>query len=223
MTSPTRCGWSSAACGELEIDPKRFPPRALQNQISSAKNRLTDSVEFSEAAGSIFEETAADVYRLYEKRMLEANAMDFDDLLVRTVNVMELFEEVRDRWRRAFRHVLVDEYQDTNRAQYRLLQLLAADHGNLMVVGDDAQSVYSFRAADIRNILDFERGLPRGRGDQARAELPLDADDPLRGQRGHRPEPREPAEEALDGDRGRRADPALRADRRARGGPLGRG
>ena len=149
---------------ELEVDPKRFPPRAIQNQISSAKNKLTDSVEFSEAAGSIFEETAADVYRLYEKRMLEANAMDFDDLLVRTVNVMELFEEVRDRWRRAFRHVLVDEYQDTNRAQYRLLQLLAADHGNLMVVGDDAQSVYSFRSADIRNILDFERGLPRGRG-----------------------------------------------------------
>ena len=145
---------------ELEIDPKRFPPRALQNQISSAKNRLTDSVEFSDAAGSIFEETAADVYRLYERRMLEANAMDFDDLLVRTVNVMELFEEVRDRWRRAFRHVLVDEYQDTNRAQYRLLQLLASDHGNLMVVGDDAQSVYSFRAADIRNILDFEEDFP---------------------------------------------------------------
>ena len=92
--------------------------------------------------------------------MLEANAMDFDDLLVRTVNALELFEEVRERWRRTFRHVLVDEYQDTNHAQYRLLQLLTAEHGNLMVVGDEDQSIYGFRHADIRNILDFERDFP---------------------------------------------------------------
>ena len=92
--------------------------------------------------------------------MLAANAMDFDDLLVRTVNALELFEEVRNRWRSVFRHVLVDEYQDTNRAQYRLLQLLTAEHGNLMVVGDEDQSVYGFRHADIRNILDFERDFP---------------------------------------------------------------
>jgi len=92
--------------------------------------------------------------------MLAANAMDFDDLLVRTVNALELFEEVRDRWRRTFRHVLVDEYQDTNHAQYRLLQLLSSEHGNLMVVGDEDQSVYGFRHADIRNILDFERDFP---------------------------------------------------------------
>jgi DNA helicase-2/ATP-dependent DNA helicase PcrA len=92
--------------------------------------------------------------------MLAANAMDFDDLLVRTVNALELFEEVRDRWRNTFHHVLVDEYQDTNRAQYRLLQLLTAEHGNLMVVGDEDQSVYGFRHADIRNILDFERDFP---------------------------------------------------------------
>jgi DNA helicase-2/ATP-dependent DNA helicase PcrA len=86
--------------------------------------------------------------------------MDFDDLLVRTVNAMELFEEVRERWRRTFRHVLVDEYQDTNHAQYRLLQLLAGEHRNLMVVGDDAQSIYGFRHADVRNILDFEKDFP---------------------------------------------------------------
>ena len=92
--------------------------------------------------------------------MLEANAMDFDDLLVRTVNALELFEEVRERWRRTFRHVLVDEYQDTNHAQYRLLQLLASEHGNLMVVGDEDQSIYGFRHADIRNILDFEHDFP---------------------------------------------------------------
>ena len=110
-----------------------------------------------EAGRSYFERTVADVYRLYERRMLEANAMDFDDLLVRTVNLLELFEDVRERYRRAFRWVLVDEYQDTNRAQYRLLQLLSEEHGNLFVVGDDFQSIYSFRNADIRNILEFER------------------------------------------------------------------
>ena len=88
--------------------------------------------------------------------MREASAMDFDDLLVRTVNVLELFEDVRERWQRTFRHVLVDEYQDTNKAQYRLLQLLAGEHRNLMVVGDDSQSIYGFRHADVRNILDFE-------------------------------------------------------------------
>ena len=116
--------------------------------------------------------------------MREANAMDFDDLLVRTVNVIELFEDVRERWRRTFRHVLVDEYQDTNHAQYRLLQLLASDHGNLMVVGDDDQSIYGFRHADISQHPRLRPGLPRGRDRQARAELPLDADDPLRRQRG---------------------------------------
>jgi DNA helicase-2/ATP-dependent DNA helicase PcrA len=146
--------------GELGVDPKRYPPRAIRAQISGAKNKLVDAAAYAEAQGSVFEETVAEVYPLYEKRMLAANAMDFDDLLVRTVNSLELFEEVRERWRRTFRHVLVDEYQDTNHAQYRLLQLLCAEHGNLMVVGDDDQSVYGFRHADIRNILDFERDFP---------------------------------------------------------------
>ncbi|HET7054650.1 MAG TPA: UvrD-helicase domain-containing protein [Solirubrobacterales bacterium] len=124
---------------ELHVDPKRYPPRAIRAQISGAKNQLVDADAYSQAAGSIFEETAAGVFHRYEKRMLEANAMDFDDLLVRTVNGLELFEEVRERWRRTFRHVLVDEYQDTNHAQYRLLQLLTSEHGNLMVVGDEDQ------------------------------------------------------------------------------------
>jgi DNA helicase II / ATP-dependent DNA helicase PcrA len=145
---------------ELGVDPKRYPPRAIRAQISGAKNQLVDAATYAEAQGSVFEETAAEVYALYEKRMLAANAMDFDDLLVRTVNALELFEEVRERWRRTFRHVLVDEYQDTNHAQYRLLQLLCAEHGNLMVVGDEDQSIYGFRHADIRNILDFERDFP---------------------------------------------------------------
>jgi ATP-dependent DNA helicase UvrD/PcrA len=146
--------------GELHVDPKRYPPRAIRSQISGAKNQLIDADAYAQAQGSVFEETTAGVYHLYEKRMLAANAMDFDDLLVRTVNALELFEEVRERWRRTFRHVLVDEYQDTNHAQYRLLQLLTAEHGNLMVVGDEDQSIYGFRHADIRNILDFERDFP---------------------------------------------------------------
>ncbi|MCW2979579.1 MAG: UvrD/REP helicase [Solirubrobacterales bacterium] len=145
---------------ELGVDPKRYPPRAVQSKISGAKNQLIDPGGYTEMMVGGFEEVVAEVFPLYEKRMLEANAMDFDDLLVRTVNVLELFEDVRERWRRTFRHVLVDEYQDTNHAQYRMLQLLAKEHGNLMVVGDEDQSVYSFRSADIRNILDFEADFP---------------------------------------------------------------
>jgi DNA helicase-2/ATP-dependent DNA helicase PcrA len=142
---------------DADIDPKRFTPRAVRAQISAAKNQLIDATDFRERQGSFFEENVADVYELYERRMVAASAMDFDDLLVRTVNLMELFEDVRERYRRQFRWILVDEYQDTNRAQYRLLQLLAGEERNLTVVGDDAQSIYSFRSADVRNILEFER------------------------------------------------------------------
>jgi DNA helicase II / ATP-dependent DNA helicase PcrA len=145
---------------ELQVDPRRYPPRSIRSQISGAKNRLVDAEAYAQAQGSIFEEVVAEAYALYERRMVEANAMDFDDLLVRTVNALELFPEVRERWQRTFRQVLVDEYQDTNHAQYRLLQLLASEHGNLMVVGDEDQSIYGFRHADIRNILDFERDFP---------------------------------------------------------------
>src|SRR5689334_937480 len=158
---------------EAGVDPKRFPPRAIRAAISGAKSQLVDAEAYSEggdrtapgrgaeeAGRSYFEENVAHVYRLYEKRMLEANAMDFDDLLVRTVNLLELFPDVRERYRKAFKWVLVDEYQDTNRVQYRLLQLLAGEHRNLTVVGDEDQSVYAFRHADIRNILDFERDFP---------------------------------------------------------------
>ena len=142
---------------ECEVDPKRFPPRSIRGAISGAKNRLEDSTDYAERQGSFFEEQVGDVYALYERRMVEASAMDFDDLLVRTVNLLELFADVRERYQRTFRWILVDEYQDTNRAQYRLLQLLAGEQRNLTVVGDDAQSVYSFRAADVRNILEFEQ------------------------------------------------------------------
>ncbi|HEY5707820.1 MAG TPA: UvrD-helicase domain-containing protein [Solirubrobacterales bacterium] len=124
---------------ELGVDPKRYPARSIRSQVSGAKNKLVDAPAYAQAQGSVFEETVASVYELYEKRMLAANALDFDDLLVRTVNVLEISDEARERWRRTFRHVLVDEYQDTNHAQYRLLQLLTEEHGNLMVVGDEDQ------------------------------------------------------------------------------------
>jgi hypothetical protein len=124
---------------EIGADTKRFTPAAVHNQISDAKNKLRDADAYRQLVGSFFESTVADVYDLYEREMHRANAMDFDDLLVRTVNVLELFQEVRDHYQQVFRHVLVDEYQDTNHAQYRLLQLITSEHRNLAVVGDDAQ------------------------------------------------------------------------------------
>ena len=126
---------------DLGIDPKRYTPAAVQSQISDAKNKLRDADAYGQLVESYFEQTVADVYRSYERELHRMNAMDFDDLLVRAVNVLELFPEVRARYAEGFRHVLVDEYQDTNYAQYRWLQLLAGEHRNLMVVGDDAQCV----------------------------------------------------------------------------------
>jgi DNA helicase-2/ATP-dependent DNA helicase PcrA len=145
---------------QLDVDPKRFTPGAVQHQISDAKNKLRSADDYAQMVDGYFERTVADAYKLYETELVRMNAMDFDDLLFRMVNVLELFPEVRARYSSAFRHVLVDEYQDTNHAQYRLLQLIAGEHKNLAVVGDDAQSVYSFRGADIRNILDFQDDFP---------------------------------------------------------------
>ena len=160
------------------VDPKRYTPAALQNQISAAKNRLRAASDLRESADSPFAEMLADVYDLYERDLLRMNAMDFDDLLFRTVNLLELFEEVRERYQSAFRHVLVDEYQDTNYAQYRMLQLLVGGgredpargrrlsipgHRNLAVVGDDSQSIYGFRGAEVKNILDFQDDFPDAR------------------------------------------------------------
>jgi ATP-dependent DNA helicase UvrD/PcrA len=141
---------------ELGVDPKRYTPAAIQNQISDAKNKLRDADEYGRMVSGFFEQTVADVYKLYEPELHRMNAMDFDDLLFRAVNVLELFEEVRQRYQEAFAHILVDEYQDTNHAQYRWLQLLVNDARNIAVVGDPDQSIYQFRGADIRNILGFE-------------------------------------------------------------------
>ncbi len=145
---------------DLERDPKRFVPRGIHSQISSAKNLLVGPDEYARRVESFYDQTVADVYGLYQRRLHAANAVDFDDLLMLTVEVLERFPEARQRWQKAFRYVLVDEYQDTNHAQYRLLQLLAGEHKNLCAVGDPDQSIYAFRGADIRNILEFERDFP---------------------------------------------------------------
>jgi ATP-dependent DNA helicase UvrD/PcrA len=142
---------------ELERDPKRFTPRGIHNQISNAKNLLVSPADYRARLSSFYEQTVADVYDLYQRRLATSNALDFDDLLMLTVEVLERFPEARERWQKAFRYVLVDEYQDTNHAQYRLLQLLAGKHGNVCAVGDPDQSIYAFRGADIRNILEFEK------------------------------------------------------------------
>ncbi len=142
---------------ELERDPKRFTPRGIHSQISSAKNTLVGPEEYTDRVASFYDQTVAEVYDLYQKRLFASNAVDFDDMLFLTVDVLERFPEARQKWQEAFRYVLVDEYQDTNHAQYRLLQLLAEKHRNLFVVGDPDQSVYSFRSADIRNVLEFEQ------------------------------------------------------------------
>jgi DNA helicase-2/ATP-dependent DNA helicase PcrA len=148
---------TKACLEELEKDPKRFVPRGIHAQISAAKNQLVTPAEYAERVASFYDQTVAEAYDLYQRRLFASNAVDFDDLLMLTVQVLERFPEARERWQKAFRYVLVDEYQDTNHAQYRLLQLLAEKHRNVCAVGDPDQSIYAFRGADIRNILEFER------------------------------------------------------------------
>jgi DNA helicase-2/ATP-dependent DNA helicase PcrA len=152
-----------ACLDELERDPKRFVPRGIHHQISAAKNLLIGPAEYRNRVQSFYDQTVADTYELYQRRLFASNAVDFDDILMLTVDVLERFPEALERWQKAFRYVLVDEYQDTNHAQYRLLQLLAGKHRNLCVVGDPDQSIYAFRGADIRNIMEFERDFPDAR------------------------------------------------------------
>ncbi|HEX6392051.1 MAG TPA: DNA helicase PcrA [Acidimicrobiales bacterium] len=145
---------------DLGLDPKKFPPRAIHGYISAAKNELVDFESFSGTARTLMERKVAEVYREYQQRLLAANAMDFDDLLLVTVNLFQACPDVLAHYRERFRHVLVDEYQDTNRAQNELVLLLAGEHRQVTVVGDSDQSVYGWRGADIRNILQFEEAFP---------------------------------------------------------------
>ena len=137
---------------DLDLDPKRFPPKGIRAAISNAKNELVDFESFADQGTGPYHDKVSDVYRLYQQRLLEASAMDFDDLLMVTVELFGAFPKVLAHYQDRFEYILVDEYQDTNRAQYRLVQLLAGKRRNLCVVGDSDQSIYAFRGADIRNI-----------------------------------------------------------------------
>jgi DNA helicase II / ATP-dependent DNA helicase PcrA len=151
---------------ELNLDPKRYPARQFQSIISNAKNELLSPQDYLKAASSQFEQIVADVYTIYQGRLARANAMDFDDLILKTVEVLQRFPEAKARFRSRFRHVLVDEYQDTNHAQYVLVKELVGTElettpaAELCVVGDADQSIYGFRGATIRNILQFEMDYP---------------------------------------------------------------
>ncbi|MET8635028.1 DNA helicase PcrA [Streptomyces sp. NPDC004096] len=162
-------------CRDLDLDPKRFPPKSFSAKISNLKNELIDEEDFAAQAADGFEKTLAQAYTLYQSRLREANALDFDDLIMTTVNLLRAFPDVAEHYRRRFRHVLVDEYQDTNHAQYALVRELVgtaehpvdvppAEHdlppAELCVVGDADQSIYAFRGATIRNILQFEEDYP---------------------------------------------------------------
>lgn len=148
------------AMKQLSISDKEFKPSSISSMISSAKNELVSPEEFASTARLPLQRAAADVFPLYEKILKDASALDFDDLLSRTVEMLEAHQPLRDKWRTQFSHVMVDEYQDTNNAQYKLVKLLLNDHKNICVVGDDWQSIYSWRGADFRNILNFERDFP---------------------------------------------------------------
>ena len=148
---------------ELDKDPKRFVPRGVHAQISNAKNQLITPAKYAEQIGSFYDQTIAEAYALYQKKLAASNAVDFDDMLMLTVQILESFPDARKHWQNAFRYIHVDEYQDTNHAQYRWLQLLAESHHNVCAVGDPDQSIFGFRGADIRNILEFERDFPETR------------------------------------------------------------
>ena len=150
----------------------------------------------------------------------DSNALDFDDLLLKTVELFESSEPTRNYYANKFRFVMVDEYQDTNRPQYLLIKRLSEVYRNLAVVGDPDQSIYKWRGADLKNILDFEHDFPGSEDRQARTELPLDAGDPRRRDGGHQPEPEPQGQAAVDRSPGRRADRLLPRQRRARGGRL---
>ncbi len=145
---------------ELDIDTKKISPRSMLGQISQAKSRQQGPAEFRAAAISIFDRRIADVFDVYQQRMLAANAMDFDDLLLNAVRLFASHPDVLEHYRARFTHVLIDEYQDTNAVQNALAVQLAGGHRNIVVVGDSDQSVYRFRGADISNILDFEQAFP---------------------------------------------------------------
>ncbi|MCY7692709.1 DNA helicase PcrA [Bacillus altitudinis] len=145
---------------ERNIDPKKFDPRSILGSISSAKNELIDAEEYAKTAGDFYDQVVSDVYTDYQKRLLKNQSLDFDDLIMMTIRLFERIPEVLEHYQRKFQYIHVDEYQDTNRAQYMLVKLLAQRFQNICVVGDSDQSIYRWRGADITNILSFEKDYP---------------------------------------------------------------
>jgi DNA helicase II / ATP-dependent DNA helicase PcrA len=148
------------ALKRLAIDDKSLKPRVALGRISWAKNHMIDPQEYFLASTNPIEEKIAHVFEIYKKELFKANALDFDDLLLETVRLLKSSAETRERYNRRYKYILIDEYQDTNRPQYELMKLLAGSHGNVCVVGDEDQSIYSWRGADIKNILEFEKDFP---------------------------------------------------------------
>ncbi len=151
------------ALKRLHIDDKSLKPRVALGRISWAKNHMIDPQEYFLASTNPLEEKIAHIFKIYKEELAKANALDFDDLLLETVRLLKVSKETRERYNRRYRYVMIDEYQDTNKPQYELMKLLAGDHHNVCVVGDEDQSIYSWRGADIKNILDFEKDFPEVR------------------------------------------------------------
>ncbi|MDF2837892.1 MAG: ATP-dependent helicase PcrA, partial [Paenibacillus sp.] len=148
---------------DLNIDTKKIEPKAVQSSISAAKNELVTPEELERKIGDYFDELVAKVYAMYQKRLRSNNSLDFDDLIMMTIKLFKEMPEVLDFYQNKFRFIHVDEYQDTNRAQYMLCKMLADKHHNICVVGDSDQSIYRWRGADISNILGFESDYPEAR------------------------------------------------------------
>ena len=144
----------------MGLDTKQLTPRAVLGKISWAKNHMLDPQEYYLGSSDAGSERVAHIYEAYRKEMRKNNALDFDDLLLETVRLLKASGEVRERYQRRYKYLLVDEYQDTNRPQYELMKLLAGERHNVCAVGDEDQSIYSWRGADIRNILEFEKDFP---------------------------------------------------------------
>ncbi len=155
-----RLGAVKQVCKINHIDEKSFPPRQISYLISSAKNEMIEAAHYAKLANSPLEDAVKKVFPGYERALKDACALDFDDLISKTVQLLESKPEVRQKWQSTFKYILIDEYQDTNAAQYKLVKLLVNKHKNIAVVGDDWQSIYSWRGANFRNILDFERDYP---------------------------------------------------------------
>ena len=207
----------------MGLDTKQLTPRTVLGRISWAKNHMVDPQDYFLGSKDPNSERVAHIFKAYQDELRKNNAMDFDDLLLEAVRVLKASGEVRERYQRRYKYLLVDEYQDTNRPQYELMKLLADEHKNVCAVGDEDQSIYSWRGADIRNILEFEKDFPNATNHSPGAKLPVDADYFGSGRRSSRQQPEAQGQKALDRAPGRLAHRLLRSARWRKRGALYRG